>query len=68
MKTVGVGELALVVSSEFEGNSEEFQARLSEEGIKSVKVTIEGNDGSLHTIDVLDYFLSWEEVNEKATK
>jgi hypothetical protein len=68
MKTVGVGELTLVVSNEFEGSSEEFQARLSDEGIKSVRVTIEGNDGSLHTLDVLDHFLNWEEIKEKATK
>jgi hypothetical protein len=68
MKTEGSGELMLAISSVFEGTSEEFQARLCNEGLKGVKVTLEGNDGSLHSVDVLDYFLSWEEINEKATK
>jgi hypothetical protein len=68
MKTVGQGELSLSVSAMFDGGMEEFQARLSDEGIKAAYVTVEGNDGSLHKLDVLDFFFNWEEINEKATK
>jgi hypothetical protein len=68
MKTVGQGELSLSVSTMFNGGMEEFQARLSDEGIKAAYVTVEGNDGSLHKLNVLDFFFNWEDINEKATK
>jgi hypothetical protein len=68
MKTVGFGELTVAVSAAFDGGIEEFQERLSDEGVKAVYITIEGNDGSLHKVSALDFFLNWEDINEKATK
>ena len=68
MKTLGMGELTLAVSSMFDGGIEDFQARMSDEGIKAAYITVEGNDGSLHKLDVFDFFFNWEEIKEKATK
>jgi hypothetical protein len=71
MKTRGFGEFTLFGSVLFDGGETELQERVSDTGIAKAYLTIVGNDGKEHKVDVEDFNINledWEEIKGKAAK
>ncbi|WJV20775.1 hypothetical protein QU593_10195 [Rossellomorea marisflavi] len=71
MKTLGFGVFTLFGRILFKGGEKEFQERISDSGIARAYLTIVGNDGEVHTVDVEDFNIDledWEEIKGKAAK
>ncbi|WP_137743355.1 hypothetical protein [Robertmurraya siralis] len=64
MKTLLYGTLSLVISKLTKLTFEEAKLLFSDENIKTVNLVFELMDNSIHSFEVKDHFMEWEEENE----